>query len=673
MKIAENFTQKDYLALLEEIRKHDKAYFVEARPLISDYEYDLLLKQLEEIEKMHPEWILPISPSQRVGEMLSEGFKQVEHTIPMLSLANTYSQQELEDFVKRVQKGTGLQEISFCAELKMDGVAVSVRYEKGVYVRALTRGDGKQGEDITANMKTISGLPLKLDLENPPEFLEVRAEIFMSHKAFREANQKREDAGEEAWANPRNASAGSLKLLDPKEVKERHLSIIFYGIAEDSLHQFTSHYACHEYFHLCGLPTFADHHCVRTSSLNDILLFSHAIEKQRHSLGFDIDGIVVKVDDLHLREELGSTAKSPRWAAAYKFAPEQAVTKISDITVQVGRTGVLTPVAELEPVFLAGSTISRATLHNYEEIKRKDIRIGDTVSIEKGGDVIPKVVSVDFQKRPKKSQAWIMPKNCPVCGSVIVHFEKEVAMRCPNAECGEQILRRLTFFSSKDAMNIDHMGPKVVEQLVTKGLIKNAADIYTLTESELQILDGFKEKSIRNLLNSIEKSKKTTFPRFILSLGMKHVGESLADLLAEQAGNIYTLAKMTQEELIEIEGIGEKVAQSIVSYFSHPGHLKEIERLLSLGVCLQQSTTQKHREHPFFGRTFVLTGTLKNYSRSEAETLIKEKGGKISHSVGKKTDFVLVGEEPGSKFHKAQNLGIHILTEQEFTHLLFPS
>lgn len=670
MKTTDHFTQKDYLALLEEIRKHDRAYFLYACPLISDYEYDLLLKQLEAIERIHPEWISPSSPSQRVGEMLRDGFRQMEHAVPMLSLANTYSGEELQDFVKRLRKGSGFQEIDLCVELKMDGVAVSVRYENGLYVRALTRGDGKIGEDVTTNMKTISRLPLKLDLEHPPEVLEVRCEVFMSHKAFREANQKREDNGEEPWANPRNAAAGSLKLLDPKEVKERHLNIIFYGIAEDSSHRFNNHSDSHKYFHLCGLPTFEPHHCTLVSSIEEILAFAERVEKERHNLGFDIDGIVVKVDDLHLREELGTTGKSPRWAVAYKFAPERAITKILDITVQVGRTGVLTPVAELEPVFLAGSTIARATLHNYEEIQRKDIRIGDTVSIEKGGDVIPKVVTVDFTKRLKESKPWTMPKNCPVCGSHVIHFEGEVAMRCPNPDCGEQILRRLTFFASKDAMNIEHMGPKVVEQLVTKGLIKSPADIYTLTENELQLLDGFKEKSIHNLLMSIDKSKKTTLPRFILSLGIKHVGEGIAELLAEQAGDIFTVSKMTHEELMAIEGIGEKVAQSIVEYFSHPAHLKEIEKMLSLGIAIQKPETQIYKGHPFFGKTFVLTGTLKEFTRSEAEAYIKARGGKISNSVGKKTNFVLVGEDPGSKYQKAQSLGIPILSEEEFGNLL---
>ncbi|NGX60442.1 MAG: DNA ligase [Chlamydiae bacterium] len=660
--------KEKYLELIKEIRKHDRAYFVEAHPIISDYEYDQLVKQLEEIEVKHPDWISSTSPTQRVSELASKGFRTVVHTIPMLSLANTYSKQELEDFVKRIHKWTGRDDIEFCTELKMDGIAVTVRYEKGNYHRALTRGDGKKGDDITTNLKTLRALPLELDLENPPDVLEIRGEVFMPHKSFRLSNQKKEDAGEEPWANPRNAAAGSLKLLDPKEVQKRNLAIVFYGIAEDSTQSIQNQFACHQFLEMIGLPTFATHHRLKTKDIGEILSFGSRVEEERKHLGFDIDGIVIKVDDFSMRTDLGVTGKSPRWAVAYKFAPEQAVTKIHEITVQVGRTGVLTPVAELEPVFLAGSTISRATLHNQEEIERKDIRVGDTVVIEKGGDVIPKVVKVEKAKRPKESKPWKMPNECPICGSPVVHREGEVAIRCLNRDCGDQVLRRISYFASKDAMDIEHLGPKIVQQLVEKGLVKSIADIYGLTEEEISLLDGFKEKSIQNLLRSIEKSRKTTLPRLILSLGIPYVGEGIAELLAKHAGDIDTLAEMPLEELIEIEGVGEKVAESVVLYFQNPENLKEIHRLFHLGVHPEKVKTQ--RGHPFFGKTFVLTGSLENYSRSEAATLIKERGGKVSGSVSKKTDYVLVGSEPGSKYDKAKELGIQILSEEEFTSLL---
>lgn len=661
-------TKEDYFALLEEIRKHDRAYFVDAKPLISDYDYDQLVKKVEAIEKEHPSWVPPTSPTRRVGEAATKGFAQVAHHVPMLSLANTYSKEELADFIKRIEKWTAQSRTVFCAELKMDGVAVTVRYEKGVYTQAITRGDGKKGDDITANLKTLRALPLKLDLKDPPDFLEVRGEVFMSHKAFREANQRKEEAGEEPWANPRNATAGSLKLLDPKEVHLRKLSIVFYGIAQESSHQIQSQYACHTFLQQAGLPSFATRHRIQADTIEKILDFASQIEKERSTLGFDIDGVVVKVDDFAVRADLGATGKSPRWAVAYKFAPEQAETKIIDILVQVGRTGVLTPVAELEPVLLAGSTISRATLHNQEEIERKDIRPGDTVIIEKGGDVIPKVVRVEVSRRPKHAKPWKMPDHCPICHSPTVHMEGEVAIRCSNRNCGDQVLRRIAYFVSKEGMDIEHMGPKVVAQLVEKGLVKSIADIYALTEEEIALLDGFKEKSVQNLVESIEKSKMTTLPRLIQSLGIPYVGGGIADLLATHAADLQTLAEMEKEELIEIDGVGEKVAESVYAYFHSPENLKEIDRLLTLGVKPEKVKTQKG--HPFFGKTFVLTGSLEKYSRAEAAALIKERGGKVSGSVSKKTDYLLAGSDPGSKFTKAEEIGVKILSEEDFDRLL---
>jgi DNA ligase (NAD+) len=659
-------TKEEYRKLIQEVRKHDKHYYVEAKPLISDYAYDQLLKKLEEIEKDHPEWVTPSSPTQRVLESVTRGFSQVTHAIPMLSLANTYSRDELCDFVKRVHKLLGREHAVFCAELKMDGIAVTVRYKDGMLIQALTRGDGKKGDDITANLRTIRAVPLELTGSDVPEELEVRGEVFMPHLVFQKLNKEKADAGEELWANPRNAAAGSLKLLDPKETAQRHLCAVFYGIADDTNPPTETQFESHHYLEKLGLPTFAKHHRYRCSDVDEILEFADKIEKERHKLPFDIDGIVVKVDELKYHDQLGSTGKSPRWAVAYKFAPEQAITRIHAITVQVGRTGVLTPVAELEPVLVAGSTIARATLHNQEEVERKDIRVGDWVVIEKGGDVIPKVVEVDLKRRPKESHPWHMPKTCPSCGTHVVHSKEEVAVRCPNRECPEQCMRQIAFFASKDAMDIDHLGEKVVEQLFTKGFVKTISDLYQLTEEELSQLEGFKEKSIRNLLTSIDKSRHVTLARFILALGIKYVGEGTAEILAAEAGDIDKLAQLTVDELKQIEGVGGKIAQSIVDHFSDAAHMKQIHQLLKAGITPVAPKLKRRTDHLFSGKSFVLTGALKKYTRTEATNLIKERGGKVVGSVSQKTDYVLAGEDPGSKFDKARELNIKILSEEEF-------
>lgn len=660
-------SKHDYEKLIEEIRKHDRLYYEEARPVISDHEYDKLMKKLEEIESNHPEWVTPSSPTQRISPALQHGFKQVAHAAPMLSLANTYSFDEVADFIKRVHKLLEGRAVTFCSELKMDGVAVSVRYERGILVRALTRGDGRKGDDITANMKTIRSVPLELTGSHIPEMLEVRGEVFMPLKVFESLNAKIENE-EERWANPRNAAAGSLKLLDSHEVAKRRLSAVFYGIAEGPSVETQSE--THQLLEKWGLPVFDKSHRTLCHDLEGIRNFAEKIEKERHSLSFQIDGIVIKVNELRYYDQLGTTGKSPRYAVAYKFAAEKAVTKIHDITVQVGRTGVLTPVAELDPVFVAGSTISRATLHNQEEVERKDIRIGDTVVIEKGGDVIPKVVEVVLKKRPHNTHPWKMPKKCPACGTGVVHVPGEVAVRCPNNACGEQRVRRLAHFVSKNAMDIEHMGIRVVEQLVEGGMITSFSDIYELSADELSQLEGFKEKSIHNLLSSIEKSKKTTLPRFIFALGIKHVGEESAELLAEHAGDIHTLLKMSAEDLLAIDGIGEKTAEEIALHLKDPAHHKEIDALLKHGVKPEQVKIAADKSHPFYGRTFVLTGTLQEFTRTQAAALIKERGGKVSNTVTKETDYLLVGEEAGSKLEKAQKLGIPLLDEKSFKKML---
>lgn len=662
--------QGTYQKLIQEIRKHDHLYYVACRPTITDYEYDQLVKRLEAIEKEHPEWVTPSSPSQRVGKALTKGFKQVVHKVPMLSLANTYSEEEIADFVKRVHKLLEKQDVPFCAELKMDGVAVTVRYEKGEYVRALTRGNGKKGDDITQNLKTVRAVPLQLEGKEIPDVLEIRGEAFMPIKAFQKMNRQKQESGEEVWANPRNATAGSLKLLDPKEVAKRDLSVVFYAIAEESSGTITTQAESHKALKKWGLPSFDPKHTKTCHTIDEIMRFAHSIEKERHALPFEIDGIVIKVDRLKDHEILGSTAKSPRYAVAYKFAPEQAMTKIRDITVQVGRTGVLTPVAELDPVLVAGSTISRATLHNQDEVERKDIRIGDTVVIEKGGDVIPKVVEVDLKKRVSTSRPWKMPATCPVCDTKVSKKASEVAYRCPNPKCASQALRRIIFFAGKSGMDIDHLGQKVCEQLVELGLVRSFADIYALTAEDLEQLEGFKEKSIQNLLEGIEASRHVPLARLIGALGIPYVGGGTADLLAMTAGDLETLLEITKEELLEVDGIGEKVADSVIDYISDPKNVHEIKALLARGVKPEKPKRVRSKDHAFYGKVFVLTGALADFTRTQAANLIKERGGKVTSSVSKKTDYVLVGEDPGSKYEKAQKLNIKTLDEKSFQKLL---
>ncbi|QVL56330.1 MAG: NAD-dependent DNA ligase LigA [Simkaniaceae bacterium] len=657
-------TKDEYLTLLQEIQKHNELYFHKSQPEITDYEYDLLVKKVEKLEEEHPEWVPEDTPTKRVGEMPTKGFTQVRHEHPMLSLSNTYSKEEVADFIKRVDKNLEGRKVNYCVELKMDGVAISLHYAEGMLLRAVTRGNGKKGDDITTNVKTIRSIPHEL---KEKVTLEVRGEVFIPKHDFIEMNREREEAGDVTWANPRNAAAGSLKLLDHTEVAKRKLDIVVYNAIGSGL-SFQSE--IHAYLKKLGLPVGNNRHFQVCENVDEIFAFADHIESVRGGLPFEIDGIVIKVDELRYHDMLGATAKSPRWAAAYKFAPEQAETVVEKIHVQVGRTGVLTPVADLKPVSLAGSTIARATLHNEEEVVRKDIREGDSVVIEKGGDVIPKVVEVLTAKRLSGSKPWVMPDQCPVCGSEVVRKEGEVAVRCPNkATCGGQNLRRISFFSSKNAMDIDHLGPEIVKKLIEMGFVSTPSDLYRLTEEELEQIEGFKEKSIKNLLNSIEKSKKTTLARFIFSIGIPYVGEGTAGLLADAAGSISKLTEMMEEELCGIDGVGEKVASSLVEFLGNKDHQTEIAALLELGVT-PTAQMKKIEGHAFAGKAFVLTGSLDGFTRTEAGNLIKERGGRVSGSVSKKTDFVLAGVDPGSKYDKAKDLGVTILDEDSFQKML---
>lgn len=663
-------TKKDYDKLCQEVWEHNRRYYVEASPVISDFEFDQLLKELEAIEAEHPDWVSPASPTQRVGDSLTESFPTVQHSKPMLSLANTYSREELDDYFTRMKKLLERDQVTYSAELKMDGVSLSIVYENGILAQGVTRGNGKAGDDITANVRTISNLPLQLLGDDVPERLEVRGEVFLPLEVFAELNAKRIEAEEQAWANPRNAAAGTLKLLDPKEAARRGLAAALFAVAEDSSGQIQTQTDAYKAMQRWGLPCVAMSQRCKTE--DEVWDFIVRAEEARPTLPFEIDGVVVKVDSLKDEEALGATGKNPRWAVAYKFAAERALTRLTDITVQVGRTGTLTPVAELEPVTVAGSTIARATLHNEDEIRRKDVRVGDAVWIEKGGDVIPKVIEVDLSQRPKDSEAWTMPETCPSCGAAVERVEGEVAVRCPAQEsCPEQQLRKLIYFVRKDAMNIEDMGEKVAEQLMEKGFVQRPSDIYRLTEEQLYQLEGFKEKSVNNLLHSIAQSCDVPLQRFIMALGIPYVGAGTAELLAYRAGSIDALMELTEEELIAIDGVGEKVADAVLAFFTDEKNVAEVNRFLEAGVKPQViERSSAFDEHPFQGKTFVLTGTLSQYTRSQAGELVKERGGKVTGSVSKKTDYLLAGEAAGSKLDKAQKLGVAILSEAQFQEML---
>ncbi len=663
-------TKHEYEKLCDEIWQHNRRYFQEAKPTISDEEYDRLVKCLDAMEEAHPEWISDTSPTRRVGEKPLSGFQEITHSKPMLSLEKVFSQQELEDFHHRLCKLLGVKNVDYSAELKMDGLAIAVTYEEGHYVRAVTRGDGKVGSDVTQNITTVRSLPLRLacDKVKIPKILEVRGEVFLPIQAFEKMNRERAENGEELWANPRNAAAGSLKLLDPHEVaKRKELEIVFYGAVYEPGFPVKSQYALHDYFKELGLPQLPLQYIAKCHSVDEVMHFAIEIEKKRKSLPFGIDGIVIKVNNLQAFEEVGNTGKHPRGACAYKFSAEQAWTCIRQITVQVGRTGVLTPVAELEPVLLAGSRISRATLHNFDEMQRKDIRISDVVLIEKGGDVIPKVVAVDLEQRKMHSEPFAIPTVCPSCGTPVVKDPQEVAWRCPNVTgCPDQVLRGLIHFAGKDGLDIENLGEKVMEQLVKLQFVKKPSDIFLLASEQLATLEGFKEKSIHNLLESIEKAKKVTLAKLLMALGIRYIGVQAAQTLADRAKSITALAVMTKEELLNISGIGEKVATSLIDYFTNQANREELEKLKLAGLVIEIPSFAAFEGHIFFNKSIVLTGSLQHFSRHDAEARIQAVGGKVSDSVSKKTDFVVVGADAGSKLEKAKKLQVPILNEEEF-------
>ncbi len=643
--------------LREEINYHNYKYYIENNPVISDYEYDQLLKQLEKLESEYPDLITPDSPTQRVGEQPVEGFKTVKHKVPMLSLANTYSYDEIREFDERVRKNVG--DVEYIVDPKIDGVGVALLYENGVFVRGATRGDGFKGDDITVNLKTIRSIPLRLR-GNVLKDIEVRGEVYMPLEGFKKYNREQAEKGGVIFANPRNAAAGSLRQLDPRIVASRPLDIFIYYLSYSD-REFDTLENTFKALKEAGFRINPLMKKVKT--VDEVIEYCDDLEKKRETLDYEIDGVVVKVNSYAQQRELGETSKNPRWAIAYKFSAKQATTKLKDIVIQVGRTGTLTPVAVLEPVKVGGVTVSRATLHNFDELKRKDIRVGDWVLVERSGDVIPQIVKSIKERRTGTEKRKGIPKKCPVCGTEVVRPEGEVAVRCPNKYCPARLKWRLRYYASRDAMDIDHLGEKTIDKLLDAGLVKDIADLYSLKKEDLLKLEGFKEKSAQNLLDSIERSKKQDLSRLIYGLGIRHVGKYAAQLLASRYNSIDELAKASEDELKQIEGLGDKSAESIVTFFSTEENQKLIERLKEIGV-----KTKEEKKHglPLEGKKFVFTGGLSTLSRPEASDLVKQKGGIVTSSVSKDIDYVVVGDKPGSKYEKAKKMNLKIIDEEEF-------
>lgn len=637
------------------------AYYVLDQPLVPDAVYDQYLQELLEIETEYPDLIFPDSPTQRVGGTILQGFNKVSHTHPMLSLSNAFGRDDLDDFDRRIRSSIG-DDFTYVCELKIDGLAISLSYENGVFVRGATRGDGRVGEDITENLKTIRSIPLRL---KKPVTLEVRGEAYMPKKSFISLNEFRVANEEEKFANPRNAAAGSLRQLDPKIAASRNLSIFVYSIGGDGeALGIDSHADALNYLDELGFNTNRERQVCET--IDEVQTYIEKWTEQRLQLPYEIDGIVIKINRYVHQQDLGFTAKSPRWATAYKFPAEEVKTKLIDIELTVGRTGVLTPTAILEPVQVAGTTVGRASLHNEDLIREKDIRIGDTVIIRKAGDIIPEVVAVVFAERNENVTAFEMPTHCPVCESELVRIEGEVALRCVNPQCPAQITEGIIHFVSRNAMNIDGLGEKVVEQLFREGLIRDVSDLYTVTKEQLVQLERMGEKSATNLVDSIIASKQNSMERVLFGLGIRHVGEKAARILSEEFGDIVTLSKATSEQLVAIHEIGDKMADSVISYFDNEEVQELIRRLDHLGVNLSYTGKKvdlSNLDHFLTGKTVVLTGKLEQLTRQEAKEKIELLGGTVSGSVSKKTDIVIAGEDAGSKLDKANSLNIPVWDE----------
>jgi DNA ligase (NAD+) len=668
-------TDADRLATLRDvIRDHEYRYYVLAQPTISDAEFDRLLAELRALEVQHPGLVTPDSPTQRVGGRPAEGFATVDHAVPMLSLDNAYSEDDLRAFHERVMKvlaatGGAPPSVAYVAELKIDGLSIALTYQEGVLVQGVTRGDGVRGEDVTGNVRTIRALPLRLKLAETGR-LDVRGEVYLPRASFDRVNQEREDAEEPLFANPRNAAAGTMRSLDPSVVARRGLSAFVYQVVDDEAGAGTHADAMRRLAAL-GLPV--EPHWRRCAGIDEVVAYCREWDDRRHALGFDTDGVVIKVDDLALRPRLGATNKFPRWATAYKFPAQQATTRLKEIAVNVGRTGAVTPYAVLEPVFLSGSTIQMATLHNEQEIARRDIRPGDVVIIEKGGDVIPKVVGPVLAERPADTRPWEMPLACPACGSGLVRPDDEVVWRCANTSCPARLRRSLLHFASRRALNIEGLGEALVDQLAERGLVRDVADLYALGADEVAALDRMGPKSAQNLLEQIERSKEAAFWRVLFGLGVRHVGERGAQALAAAFGSMDALAAAPAEALQNARDIGPVVAAAVREYFDEPHNLALVGRLRAAGLQLESAAADAPADQTLAGRTFVLTGTLAGMTRDEAAAAIAARGGRVSGSVSRKTSYVVAGAEPGSKLEKARALGVTVLDEEAFSRLIMGS
>jgi DNA ligase (NAD+) len=653
--------------LREELHKHNHLYYVKNDPQISDYDYDQLLKKLEALEVQHPELDDPNSPTKRVGDDRDQRFEQVLHQYPMLSLANTYNEQELRDFDSRIRKAVG-DSFTYVCELKFDGVSISLRYENGKLSKGVTRGDGTQGDDVTSNVKTIRSIPLSLQKEDYPEFFEIRGEIYLPKDGFLKMNEQRAENGEKTFANPRNAASGSLKLIQSSAVAKRPLECYLYYLMADNLPA-PSHFDNMQKAANWGFRV--PDTMKRAGNIDEVLEYIHHWEAKRHDLPYEIDGIVIKVDELDLQEELGFTAKSPRWAISYKYKAEQALTKLNSVSFQVGRTGAVTPVANLEPVFLAGTTVKRASLHNQDIINSLGLHEGDMVYVEKGGEIIPKITAVDESQRPKDAKPIEFISECPECGTVLVRKEGEAAHYCPNENhCPPQRKGKFVHFISRKAMNIESLGEETIQLFINQNMIETIPDLYEIKAPEIARLERLGEKSAKNIIESIKNSKTVPMHRVLFGLGIRFVGETVAKTLAKNFQTIEDLSKASEEELIAIDEIGDKIAESIRLYFSNEENIKLISRLREHGLQLTSEMKQK-AGNALEGLKIVATGKLENFSRDEIKEAIEANGGKAVSSVSAKTDFLLAGENAGgSKLNKAQELGVRIVTEQEFLEMI---
>jgi DNA ligase (NAD+) len=664
--------EKKIEALREKIRHHEYLYYVLDQPEISDAEFDKLMRELKDLEAKHPKLLTPDSPTQRVGGKPREGFVKVPHSSPMLSLDNTYNEEELRAWERRVHELSGQKDVDYVCELKLDGMSLALIYEDGKLVRGITRGDGSVGEDVTLNVRTVRSVPLSISKEKlkkagiPADF-EVRGELLMPLAAFKRMNEERESKGLSLFANPRNATAGTVRQLESRITAERRLDYFSYMLLCDGRTYFDRHWKTLDALEAAGFKVNQNRKLAH--SMEEVWVFIQEWAGKRESLAYEIDGIVVKVDRTALQDELGFTGKAPRWAIAYKYAARAGITKLEDIRVQVGRTGKLTPVAMLAPVLIGGTTVRNATLHNMDEIERLSVKIGDWVQVERGGDVIPKVAKViEDKEHPRGTKVFRMPEKCPVCGTKVVRTEGEVDYRCVNANCPAKLRETILHFASRGVMNIDGMGEALVNQLTERGLVKNVADIYKLTKDDLLSLERMGEKSAQNILDEIKKSKALPLERVIYGLGIRMVGERTAQFLAEHFGSMEALETAGVEELQDVNEVGPRIAESIVEFFSIAANRKLVERLREAGLTL--TGQKKHRGTRLAGKTFVLTGTLAHFTRDEAKKMIEDAGGKVTGSVSKKTDYVVAGADAGSKLDKAKELGVKMIDEKEMKDLL---